>query len=31
VGYVEWEDNFVVTASGCRVLTTGLPPELWLA
>jgi Xaa-Pro aminopeptidase len=28
-GYVEWEDNFVVTSSGCRVLTAVFPPELF--
>ncbi|MBI4219200.1 MAG: aminopeptidase P family protein [Chloroflexi bacterium] len=29
-GYVEWEDNFVVTSDGCRVLTSSLKPELWV-
>jgi Xaa-Pro aminopeptidase len=27
-GYIEWEDNFTMTAVGCRVLTTALPPAL---
>lgn len=29
-GYIEWEDNFVVTLDGCRVLTTALKPDLWI-
>jgi len=27
-GYIEWEDNFVVTGKGCRILTAALPPGL---
>ncbi|MBI2964627.1 MAG: aminopeptidase P family protein [Chloroflexi bacterium] len=30
-GYIEWEDNFVVTDAGRRVLTADLPPTLWVA
>lgn len=27
-GFIEWEDSFVVTARGRRVLTAGLAPAL---